>query len=220
MVWCVLLQTSSIGRVFCVDYFSVVTNVVSLRAFSLIMVVFGLGLTTFVTEVLARRFKSCWFDDVCNVGRPLVARPGPAAAHGYRRLALSASWAGCLKPSSPLRVRKSCFGAFFGRTGVVGFKGSCSGASSGDGGFTVAAWCALCAKKFALRGLMVGVSAKKFALHAQNGPQSAFLRLLGDLFRGRAAGGAVLGEFFRGNAAGRAVLGDFFRANRPCAQVL
>ena len=198
------------------------------------MVVFGLGLTTFVTEVLARRFKSCWFDDVCNVGRPLVARPGPAAAHGYRRLALSASWAGCLKPSSPLRVRKSCFGAFFGRTGVVGFKGSCSGASSGDGGFTVAAWCALCAKKFALRGLMVGVSAKKFALrglmvgvsakkfalHAQNGPQSAFLRLLGDLFRGRAAGGAVLGEFFRGNAAGRAVLGDFFRANRPCAQVL
>jgi len=22
------------------------------------------------------------FDDVCNVGRPLVARPGPAAAHG------------------------------------------------------------------------------------------------------------------------------------------
>ena len=53
---------------------------------------------------------------------------------------------------------------------------------------------------------MVGVSAKKFALHAQNTPKSAFLRLLGELFRGRAAGGAVLGEFFR--------------ANRPCAQVL
>ena len=32
----------------------VVTNVVNLRAFSLIMVVFGLGLTTFVTGVLAR----------------------------------------------------------------------------------------------------------------------------------------------------------------------
>ena len=46
------------------------------------------------------------------------------------------------------------------------------------------------AKKFALRGLMVGVSAKKFALHAQNTPQSAFLRLLG----------------------------EFFRANRPCAR--
>ena len=64
---------------------------------------------------------------------------------------------------------------------------------------------ASCAKKFALRGLMVDVSAKKFALHAQNTPKSAFLRLLGELFRGRAAEGAVLGEFFR--------------ANRPCAQV-
>ena len=64
----------------------------------------------------------------------------------------------------------------------------------------------LCAKKFALLGLMVGVSAKKFALHARNTPKSAFLRLLGELFRGRAAEGAVLGEFFR--------------ANRPCAQVL
>ena len=48
--------------------------------------------------------------------------------------------------------------------------------------------------------------AKKFALHAQNTPKSAFLRLLG--------------EFFRGSASGGAVLGEFFRANRPCAQVL
>ena len=48
--------------------------------------------------------------------------------------------------------------------------------------------------------------AKKFALHARNTPKSAFLRLLGELFRGSASGGAVLGEFFR--------------ANRPCAQVL
>ena len=59
--------------------------------------------------------------------------------------------------------------------------------------------CAMCAKKFALLGLMVGASAKKFALHAQNTPKSAFLRLLGELFRGNAAGGAVLGEFFRAN---------------------
>ena len=42
-------------------------------------------------------------------------------------------------------------------------------------------------------------SAKKFALRAQNTPKSAFLRLLGELFRGNAAGGAVLGEFFRAN---------------------
>ena len=68
----------------------VVTNVVNPRAFSLKIVVFGLRLTTFVTGVLARRFESCWFDDVCNVGRPLVARPGHAAAHGLRSLALSA----------------------------------------------------------------------------------------------------------------------------------
>ena len=80
--------------------------------------------------------------------------------------------------------------------------------------------CALCAKRFALRGLMVDVSAKKFALHARNTPKSAFLRLLGELFRGNAAGGAVLGELFRGSASGGAVLGEFFRANRPCAQVL
>ena len=79
---------------------------------------------------------------------------------------------------------------------------------------------ASCAKKFALRGLMVDVRAKKFALHARNTPKSAFLRLLGELFRGSASGGAMLGEFFRGNDAEGAVLGEFFRANRPCAQVL
>ena len=55
--------------------------------------------------------------------------------------------------------------------------------------------------------------AKKFALHTQNTPKLAFLRLLGELFRGRAAEGAVLGELFRGNAAGEAVLGEFFRGN-------
>ena len=58
---------------------------------------------------------------------------------------------------------------------------------------------ASCAKKFALLGLMVCVSAKKFALHAQNTPKSAFSGVLGEFFRGRVAGGAVLGEFFRAN---------------------
>ena len=66
--------------------------------------------------------------------------------------------------------------------------------------------CVLCARKFALRGLVVGVSAKKFALRAHNGPKLAF--------------SGVLGELFRGNAAEGAVRGEFFRANRPCAQVL
>ena len=70
VVWCVLLQTSSIQGVFRVDFCPVVTNVVNPRAFSLKTLVFGLRLTTFVTEVLARRLKSRWFDDVSNASQP------------------------------------------------------------------------------------------------------------------------------------------------------
>ena len=99
-----LLQTSSIGGVFRVDFCVVVTNVVNPTAFSLKIKVFGRRLTTFVTETLERRCESRWFDDVCNVGRPLVARPGPAAAHGHRSLALPTRRPGCLKPPSPLRA--------------------------------------------------------------------------------------------------------------------
>ena len=58
--------------------------------------------------------------------------------------------------------------------------------------------CVLCAKKFALLGLMVGVSAKKFALRTKNGPKLAFCGVLGELFRENTAGGAALGEVFRG----------------------
>ena len=94
------------------------------------------------------------------------------------------------------------FGAFFGCIGDGGFNGCCSGACSGVVGFKVPMGGVPCAKKFALRGLMVCVSAKKFALHAQNTPKSAFLR--------------SLGEFFHGNAGGGAVLGELLRANRPC----
>ena len=75
--------------------------------------------------------------------------------------------------------------------------------SSGVVGFNAAMLLRLVREKFALRGLMVGVSAKKFALRTHNGPKLAF--------------SGVLGEFFRGRAAGGAVLGEFFRANRPCA---
>ena len=70
--------------------------------------------------------------------------------------------------------------------------------------------CVLCAKKFAPRGLMVGVSAKKFALHAQNTPKLALCGVLGEFFRGSAAGGAVLGEFFRGPAVVGLVAGPFY----------
>ena len=52
------------------DFCVVVTNVVNPRAFSLKILVFGLRLTTFVTEVLARRLKSRWFDDVSNASQP------------------------------------------------------------------------------------------------------------------------------------------------------
>ena len=57
--------------------------------------------------------------------------------------------------------------------------------------------CVLCAKKFALRGLVVGVSAKKFALRAHNGPKSAFYGVLGELFRGSGREGMLLGELCR-----------------------
>ena len=75
------------------------------------------------------------------------------------------------------------FGAVFGRRGDAGFKASLLGVSSGVGGFNAAMLLRLVREKFALRGLMVGVSAKKFALHAQNTQNSAFLRLLGEFFR-------------------------------------
>ena len=109
------------------------------------------------------------------------------------------------------------FGAVFGCSGDVGFSGPLLGVSSGVVGFNVATLSCLVREKVRPAWPDVCVSAKKFALHAQNTPKSAFLHLLGELFRGRAAGGAVLGEFFRGNAAGGAVLGEFFCANRPCA---
>ena len=80
----------------------VVTNVVNPTAFSLKIKVFGRRLTTFVTEVLARRCESRWFDDVCNVVRPPVARPGPAAARGRCGQALPTRRPACLKPPSPL----------------------------------------------------------------------------------------------------------------------
>ena len=112
------------------------------------------------------------------------------------------------------------FGALFGRRGDAGFKapllgvsrgdagfrGPLLGASSGVGGFNVAMLSRLVREKVLPVWSDVGVSAKKFALHAQNTPKLAFCGLLG--------------EFFRGNAAGGAVRGEFFRANRPCAQVL
>ena len=70
----------------------------------------------------------------------------------------------------------------------------------------------VCAREKVLpASLLDRESAKKFSLRVQNGLKLGFLCVLGELFRGRAAGGAVLGELFRGRAAGGAVLGEFFR---------
>ena len=130
---------------------------------------------------------------------------------------------------------KSVFLARFSGAEVMPVsRGPCWGASSGVGGFNVAMLLRLVREKVRPAWPDVCVSAKKFALHARNALKSAFLRLLGEffrgsasggavlgeLFRGSASGGAVLGEFFRGNAAEGAVLGEFFRANQPGAQVL
>ena len=91
------------------------------------------------------------------------------------------------------------FGAVFGCRGDGGFNGCCSGARIGVVGFNVATLSRLVREKVRPAWLDVCVSAKKFALHAQNTPKSAFLRVLGEFFRGNAAGGPLLGEFFRTN---------------------
>ena len=56
----------------------------------------------------------------------------------------------------------------------------------------------LCAKKFALLGLMVGVSAKKFALRTKNGPKTSVCGAPGEVFRENTAGGVAPGELCRG----------------------
>ena len=90
------------------------------------------------------------------------------------------------------------FSVFLGCRGVAGFSGCCRGASRGDGGFMLAciSGCrgavgfevgtCLCPVREIIRParLDVGVSAKKFALQAQNGRKMLFSGALGELFRG------------------------------------
>ena len=70
-------------------------------------------------------------------------------------------------------------------------------ASSGVAGFNVAMLLHLVRDILRPARPGVGTSAKKFAQHAQNTPNSAFLRVLGEFFRGNVAVGAVLGELCR-----------------------
>ena len=88
------------------------------------------------------------------------------------------------------------FGAVFGRRGDAGFKASLLGVSSGVGGFNVAMLLRLVREKFALRGLMVGVSAKKFALRTHNGPKLAFSGVLGEFFAEEPLEGRCWASFF------------------------
>ena len=68
---------------------------------------------------------------------------------------------------------------------------------------------ASCVKKVRPAPSDVGVSAKKFAPRAHNGSNLAFSGMLGEFFRGNAAGGAVLGEFFpRQSALRPGLVGD------------
>ena len=56
--------------------------------------------------------------------------------------------------------------------------------------------CVLCAKKFALRGLVVGVSAKKFAQRTKNGPKWRFLACWAEFFAEMPLEGLCWASFF------------------------
>ena len=186
-------------------------------AFSLKMVVFWLRLTTFVTEALVGRFKSRRFDDVCNVCRPPVARLGPAGevarwfetgvafaragrASDETAIAFAGEKWAFLVQFSGAEVSSVSTLTVQGRAVVmVVSRWSASAVAVVLLVSTSRCCCVMRAIFVALLGLEWGASAKIFALRAQNTPKSAFFRLLGELFRGRATGGAVLGEFFRAN---------------------
>ena len=154
----------------------VVTNVVNPTAFSLKMVVLGLRLTTFVTEVLARRFKSCWFDDVCNVGRPPVARPGPPPPTGT-----AASPVGQLGRLSETAI------AFAGAKWVslVQFSGAEVMPVS-----RLPCWGRAVVLLVSMSPCCRASCAKKFAQRTKNGSKSAFCGVLGEFFRGPAVVGS------------------------------
>ena len=94
---------------------------------------------------------------------------------------------------------------------AAGLSGS-SGAlhTSWVGSLMVVHWRAyVCTREKVLpASLLDRESAKKFALRAQIGPNSAFLRLLGEIFRGNVTGGLVLGELFRANLPCAGLVGD------------
>ena len=97
---------------------------------------------------------------------------------------------------------------------------ACISGCRGVVGFTVTTSVRPVREKVRPAWLDMCVSAKKFAHCAHNGSKLALSGVLGEVFRGNAAGGAVLGEVFRGNATGGAVLGEVFRGRAAGGAVL
>ena len=115
--------------------------------------------------------------------------------------------------------------AFFGCRGVVGFNACCSGASSGDGGFTlacisgcrgvigciVATWLCPVHEKVRPARPVGGCEREKVRPASPKRPKNAVFRRVGRTFRGSVGGGAAPGELFRGRAPGGPLLGGVFR---------
>jgi hypothetical protein len=90
------------------------------------------------------------------------------------------------------------FVVFFGRRGVVGFNGCCSGVRSGDGGFmlacssgrsggggyTIATSQRPVCEKVRPAWPVVGLSVTKFAQRSRNSRKSAFYGVLGEFCTG------------------------------------
>ena len=156
---------------------------------------------------------------------PVLARlcvglkpPSPLLAQGEPQM----------KPPSPLRAKRSCFSCIFRLQWCCRFQWSLFGGeqwcrrfhaglhqrlqrrhwfqswhvavSCARKGSPCLAWCGCEREKVLPAWSDVGVSAKKFALRTKNGPKLAFCGVLGEFFRGNAAGRGVLGESFRGPA--------------------
>ena len=139
------------------------------------MVVFGLRLTTFVTEVLARRFESRWFDDVCNVGRPPVARPGPVGqmARLFETIVAFARLCLCgIETVIAFAGEKWAFLVhFLGAVVMAVSEFPCWGCAVVLLVSISPCFCVLCGKPFALRRCSHRVGAKEFAQRTKNRPK-------------------------------------------------
>jgi len=156
-------------------------------------------------SVLARSCRHLWALRPCPAGQVVrLSETGVAFARSYVRgvetvIAFAGENRAVLVRLLVAVVTVVSTGAVQGRAVVMGV--SCWPASVAAEGSLVSKsprGCVLCARKFALRGLVVGVSAKKFALRAQNGPKMVFSGVLGEFFYENTVVGAALGELCRG----------------------